>query len=502
MSDKEIDAGVQMTEKVSSSEENAPIEWDAADEKRIRNRMDVRIVPTVFALYLINARIQGMATDLKLVGFRFNWALTIFYFSYIAIEVPSNIILKKVGGRYYLPSLVIAFGLISMCGAFLTDYKGLFVARFFLGLAEGGMMPGIAYYLSCFYRRNELLFRMGIYITGASMAGAFGGLLAAALSPIPSWGASSMKIHAWRNIFFFEGLFTLLFSGIAMLILPSTPDACKFLTPRDRYIALERINREHKETAYEPTTPHHVRRAILNVNTWICALGFLTINVSVQSFSLFLPTILSNLGWTNLKTQLYSVPPYIVACLYAIFIARVSDICKRRGIFIIGGTILSIIGYTMLVTVKSNSLKYLAVFLAASGAFPQGPAFLAWGLNNAAGTSVRAVSSGFIVALGSVGSIVATWTYLEKDKPNFYRGHYINIGAQCIACVLAIIGIVYTKWENRKRERGERDGSARDAKGSRPLDSLFGVGMKWRRDWFRGLHDEEQTKRFEREVYQ
>ena len=110
-----------------------------------------------------------------------------------------------------------------------------------------------------------------------------------------------------------------------MLILPSTPDKCKFLTPRDRYIALERINREHKESANEPTTKHHVKRAIFNINNLICALGFFSINVSVQSFSLFLPTILVNLGWTALKTQFYSVPPYCVACLYAIFIARMSD---------------------------------------------------------------------------------------------------------------------------------------------------------------------------------
>lgn len=150
-----------------------------------------------------------------------------------------------------------------------------------------------------------------------------------------------------------------------------------------------------------------------------------------------------------------------------------SDVYKRRGVFIIGGTILSMIGYIMLATVTSNSLKYLAVygpfpsrvftvltpssFLAAMGAFPQGPAFLAWGLNNAAGPSVRAVSGGFIVSLGSAGSIIATWSYLEKDKPLFHRGHYINIGAQVVACTMACIGVAYTKWENGKRERGERN---------------------------------------------
>jgi hypothetical protein len=109
------------------------------------------------------------------------------------------------------------------------------------------------------------------------------------------------------------------------------------------------------------------------------------------------------------------------------------------------------------VTSKSNTVKYIAVFFAATGVFPLGPVFLAWGINNAAGQSIRAVSSGFIVALGGGGAVVATWTYLEKDKPNYLTGHYINIGSNAIAFLLAAAGIVYTKWENGKRERGERD---------------------------------------------
>lgn len=80
------------------------------------------------------------------------------------------------------------------------------VARAFLGIFEGGTMPGIAFFLSCFYRREELLFRIGIFVSGSSMAGAFGGLLATGLSSIPRWGVAATPIYRWRNIFFFEGL--------------------------------------------------------------------------------------------------------------------------------------------------------------------------------------------------------------------------------------------------------------------------------------------------------
>ena len=145
-----------------------------------------------------NARIQGMETDLDLVGFRFNWALTVFYIPYLLVEVPSNILLKRVGPRYYLPSLVAGFGFVSMCTAFVKDFNQLCVARAFLGIFEGGAMPGIAFFLSSFYKRKELYFRVGIYVSAASMAGAFGGLFATGLSRIPRWVWRTRFLHLLR----------------------------------------------------------------------------------------------------------------------------------------------------------------------------------------------------------------------------------------------------------------------------------------------------------------
>lgn len=181
--------------------------WTPAEEKRVRRKLDLQIVPMVTILYLMcfldrsnigNARIQGMQTDLNLVGYRFNWALSIFYIVYLLVEVPSNILLKKVGPRFYIPALVVGFGFVSMCTAFVHNFEQLCVARAFLGLFEGGTMPGIAFFLSSFYKREELYFRIGIFVSAASMAGAFGGLLAAGLTQIPRWGSEVAPIHTWR----------------------------------------------------------------------------------------------------------------------------------------------------------------------------------------------------------------------------------------------------------------------------------------------------------------
>lgn len=323
-----------------------------------------------------------MAEDLDLRGTRFNWALSIFYIVYLLVEVPSNVILKRVGPRFYLPSLVVGFGFVSMCTAFVANYAGLLAARAVLGVFEGGAMPGMAFYLSTFYKRKELLFRIGIFVSSASMAGAFGGLLATGLSRIPAWGVASMKIHTWRNIFFFEGLVTMFIGLIAPIWLPSSPETCRFLSDRERMIAAERLVREHRAQPDEKVTWAHIRRAIFCVHNYTCAFGFFLCNITVQGLSVFLPTILQALGWTNTKAQLYSVPPYVCSCAVAVAVAYASDKTRRRGVYLAAFTLLGLTGFAILRWEDNPSVRYMAVFFVMIAAFPCGPGFLAWAINS------------------------------------------------------------------------------------------------------------------------
>lgn len=248
-------------------------------------------------------------------------------------------------------------------------------------------MPGIAFFLSAFYKRKELYFRVGIYVSAASMAGAFGGLLAAGLAKIPRWGVESAPIHTWRNIFFFEGLLTMVIGGLAPLILPQSPETSTWLTEREKFIASERLRIEHRANANQVVKPHHIKRALLNINNYICAAGFFCINITVQGLSVFMPTILRDLGWTATRAQLYSVPVYVSASAIAILIAFISDKTRQRGLYLAAFTTLGITGFAMLRADMSANARYGAVYLCALGAFPGGPGFLSWGLNNAAGKS-------------------------------------------------------------------------------------------------------------------
>lgn len=126
----------------------------------------------------------------------------------------------------------------------------------------------------------------------------------------------------------------------------------------------------------------HIKAAIFNINNNIAAMGFFMINITVQGLSIFMPTILNDLGWTATKAQLYSVPPYVCACLCAILIAYISDKTRRRGVYLACATALPIAGFSILRWNTNANIRYMAVYFITVGAFPGGPGFMSWGINS------------------------------------------------------------------------------------------------------------------------
>ena len=128
---------------------------------------------------------------MNLTGNRFNVSLTVFYILYVLLDIPSNWLLKVVGGGRYLPLLAMAWGIVSTSMGSVKSYGGLVACRLLLGACEGGMFGGIILYLSMFYKRHNLMFRLGIFYCAAPLSGAFGGLLATGLSQI--------EFHGYNN---------------------------------------------------------------------------------------------------------------------------------------------------------------------------------------------------------------------------------------------------------------------------------------------------------------
>ncbi|KXN84257.1 hypothetical protein AN958_12830 [Leucoagaricus sp. SymC.cos] len=406
-----------------------------------------------------NARIAGtyycLEKDLGMEGFDLNIALTVFYACFTIVEVPSNLALKRVG-TVWVAYLVIAFGAVALGAAFMKTYAQLLITRVFLGLAEGGTLAGLVYCLARFYRRKELVIRMGLFFGLApSLAGSFGGLLASGLLALDDFG----PIKQWRKIFFIEGIITMGI-GIALLfIMPEDPKTTKMLSESERALAIARLNADATVKADGYKEKANLKLILRSFNIWttVCAIGYLFVNISFQGLSLFLPTVINSLGkFTVVHAQLRTVPCYIVGAVYAIFNCFMSWYLNSRGLAIIACMIFQTLGYAIAIATTNPHARYAACFLSVMGGTSAGPLLLTWGVDNAAPDTVRAVATAAIPGIGALGAILAVWTYLPTDAPNYHIGNSINLAAAIFVIAMTVVGMIYLHSENKKRDRGER----------------------------------------------
>ncbi|KAK0535393.1 hypothetical protein OC835_002377 [Tilletia horrida] len=214
-----------------------------AIRKRAIRKLDMRTLPFLTLAWLANfidrtsignAATLHLTQDLHLHGLQLNTALALFYVSYILSEIPSNIFLKKFGGDKWIPSLILAWAIVTTLTCLVQDFKGLVVIRVFLGLCEGGVLPGMTFYLSLLYPRYELQQRIGIFYAAAALSGSFGGLLAYLIHKLDGVGG----LAGWRYIFLLEGCATVLIALLGFAIMPPSVAKAKFLTQEERNACL------------------------------------------------------------------------------------------------------------------------------------------------------------------------------------------------------------------------------------------------------------------------
>ncbi|KAF8518506.1 MFS general substrate transporter [Hysterangium stoloniferum] len=433
-------------------------------KKRLLRKLDITLLPMLALLFLImsmdkaavgNAKIAGFEHDLGLKGLDFNIGISLFYVTYIGCQLPSNIALRRIG-PVWLAFLVISFGIVSISTAFIDNYAGFLATRIMLGLTEGGLVPGIVYVLSLYYPRSELIMRISIFLLcGGSLSGALGGFVASGLLSIDSIGS----VTSWRKIFLVEGIITTPIGILCLFFIPNRPENFWLLTEDERILVEETATNSNSIDAFSQRRIHP--RLILRSFTFhvcICALGYLLVNISLQGLVVFLPTIIASLGkFTTVETQLRTVPPQLVQGACAAGNAYMSYRLRQRGIFIAIASIVTIVGYGILVVSDDSHIRYGACFLAFGGTASSVALFLSWAVENSAPETVRATNIAIVTGVGAIGSLISVWAYLPSDAPKYRHGFSLNLAATCISFILAIIGVLYVHWENAKRERGERD---------------------------------------------
>jgi MFS family permease len=307
---------------------------------------------------------------------------------------------------------------------FVKNYAGLLVTRAFLGLFEGGLFPGVNYYITQWYCRHECGFRMALFFSAATLAGAFGGILARGIAEMNGVG----RLSAWSWIFILEGLVSILVSFTAYWVIYDYPNTARFLAPAERDEVMRRLKADSGHLGNNDFNMKYVWQAIgdwkIYVHMLVCMAGF----CPIYSFALFLPTIVKNMGYTANDAQLMTVPPYVCACFFTIVASYVADRVRKRGVFLLGFQLVAILGFSLLAGSGRPSVQYTGTVFAAIGIYPQIPLGLAWNSGNIGGSLKRGTGIAMQVMGGNCGGIIASYVYLSRDGPRYIKGHSILIG--------------------------------------------------------------------------
>lgn len=418
------------------------LQYTPEEEKKLIRKYDLHIVSFLAALYLLsyldrsnigNAKTAGMNKSLGISDSSYQWLLTIFYISYITFQFLT-LCWKWFPPRYYVPVVVIGWGIVSTCAGAAQNWGGLMAIRFLLGVFEAGFGPGVPYYLTFFYYRHEIAWRTGLFMSVSPLSSAFAGALAYGIT------RHNLAISGWRVLFLVEGLPTIAMGMIAFYAIQNEGRLCRFLTPREKDIAASRAIKQTGSVKRSSKLDfEEVKNSLFDLKNWCCMLMFFSLNVTFSSLPVYMPTIIEEMGYSSVNAQAYSAPPYLVTFFLVLLCSHGSDYFRVRSWFITCVCLVGCVGFLLLTFVETTGVRYFACYLGAAGVYPAIPILITWSGNCHGSDGKKGVGFVLLQIVGQCGPLLGTRLYPDSDGPMYRKGCLICFAFLLFASFLSLV---------------------------------------------------------------
>ncbi|KAF6803372.1 putative vitamin H transporter [Colletotrichum sojae] len=456
VSDKK-DLGIPPEHIESSSQ---TLTWTEEEEKALVKKIDLFLMPTIWLMYLLsymdrtnigNAKIAGMADDLSLSSSQYSIVLVVFFIGYVIFEPPSNMILVRTRPSLYLPFIMAIWGVLTCIMAVVQHYHHLIILRVFVGIMESGFAPGILLIISSWYRRAEQSRRFAVFMSAAILSGAFGGLLAGAIT---SGLEGAHGIRGWRWLFIVEGVATIGWAGISAFILLDFPSTSKRLTERERAIAVARLQEDNvtvRDANEKLGKMKSFMLALRDWRTWGFIFGYMVI-VGSSTLSYFYPTLVHGLGFTStVQAQYMTVPIYAFAFVCTAITGYFGDkVPEHRGIVIACWLAFSMITSIIVCVVYNFTARYVLLVLMAAGLWASNAMSLSFASSTfgSMDAEVRAIALALMNALGNLAQIYGAYLFPTGDAPKYLLGFGVISGMLGFGTVVYVImHILVRRWK-------------------------------------------------------
>jgi ACS family phthalate transporter-like MFS transporter len=420
-----------------------------ADADRIFGRIARRLIPFLFLCYVLNyidrvnisfAHLQFRA-DIGLTEASYGLGVGVFYIGYVLFEVPSNLLLRRIGARRTIARIMVLWGLVSLSMMFVQNTTQFYIARIALGIAEAGFFPGIVYYLTSWFPDRHRAKVMSAFVLGIAVAGITGG-------PISGWILGNAEgwhaLHAWQWLFLLEGIPPVLVGIFALWYLPDSAATARWLSPAEKELVAREIAGNGSAAS---SHTEHFGAALRNWRVYVCAFGYFTITWAGSVLNFWAPSVIRNAGVSNpWHIGLVSAVPYLIGAIGMVALSRHSDARNERSMHFACCALLASAGAVLLGTAHASFVPAIAgLALVAIGYLSCTAIFWTIPASFLSGTA----SAGAIALISSIGQLGSLMAPTAIGKLTAIT-HEISAGSYLAAFVLACGAVVIGVWMNNR----------------------------------------------------
>lgn len=401
-----------------------------------------RLIPFLFLLYVvayldrvnIGFAALEMNRDLGFSATVYGLGSGIFFISYTLLEVPSNLVLARVGARVWIGRIMLTWGLVSVAMAFVRDAWTFYLLRFLLGAAEAGFFPGIIFYLTQWFPARERAHAVALFMTGTAIAGVIGGPVSSVLLQMDG----ALGLRGWQWLFVIEGLPAIALAPVVWRRLDGRPEDAAWLTDAERAWLLETLS---AETTGAPGVRHDLRGALTSGRLWLLAAIYFFVVLAFYGVAFWLPQIVQSLGhYPSTVVALIAAVPYVVAAVGMVFVGRRSDRTGERRGHVAVPALIGAAGFLAAATAPASlGMALGALSVAAFGIWGALGPF--WALPTAFLRGTAAAGGVALVnALGNVGGFVGPTLvgYARDLTGSFSAGLWVLAAGLVAAAGLAL----------------------------------------------------------------
>ncbi|KAH8660742.1 major facilitator superfamily domain-containing protein [Tricladium varicosporioides] len=455
------------------------LSWSPSEESRLLRKLDMRIMLWVWIMFssldLVRRNINRAVSDKLLpeLGMNtndFNNGQTIYFFAFLAAELPGGLISKKFGPDVMTPISITLWGLICSCQCLIKSRTGYYVTRALLGLSQGGFIPEMVLYLSYFYKTNELPMRLSVFWTAIPLTQIIGSLLAGGfleMRGISGWSG-------WQWLFLVEGLMSIGVGLCTFFVMPaSVTETSKILggkaswlhgkngwfTPREEAILVNRILRDDPTKGdmnnRQHVSLHGLWLALKDYDLWpVYILGVLAY-MPYQPTASYLSLTLTTLGYTVFEANMLAIPGFVLFFVNILFIVWLSEKLNERLLISTWSNIWMLPFFIGLVAIPKSAGPWIRyTLLTGVNGIPYTHAILVGMISrNSNSVGTRAVCAALYNMCYQFGSISAANVYRNDDKPYYYHGNKVLLSIVSVNIILFVLAKLYYIKRNQMKDR-------------------------------------------------